>query len=180
MHSFYTCETAFSHIWTLTHFGDLQHHSDSFSISTSLNSEMSCTHLHHLRTFYHMSTHHASTHLWIFDNHPHMCYMLPEPSHLRRHTSLHIPIIFQVHYIAYPNIFLHESTHMPNIRYYPHTACRIFAIPSETLGHRFCQFYSICNALICIPKYFYCIRMRIQPFSGLHSSPSNRHLSSIL
>ena len=91
MHSFYTHETAFSHILTLTHFGDLQHHSDSFSISTSLNSKMSCTHLHHLRTFYHVSTHHASTHLRIFDNHPHMCYMLPEPSHLRRHTSLHIP-----------------------------------------------------------------------------------------
>ena len=51
MHLFYTRETAFSHILTLTHFGDLQHHSDSFSISTSSNSEMSCTHLHHLRTF---------------------------------------------------------------------------------------------------------------------------------
>ena len=96
MHSFYTRETAFSHILTLMHFRDLQHHSDSFNISTSSNSEMSCTHLHHLRTFYHVSTHHVSTHhesthLRIFDNHPHMRYMLPEPSHLLRHTSLHIP-----------------------------------------------------------------------------------------
>ena len=24
-------------------------------------------------------------------HHPHMCYMLPEPSHIHRHTSLHIP-----------------------------------------------------------------------------------------
>ena len=91
MHLFYTRETAFSHILTLTHFRDLQHHLDSFNISASSNSEMSCTHLHHLRTFYHVSTHHTSTHLRIFNNHPHMRYMLPEPSHLCRHTSLHIP-----------------------------------------------------------------------------------------
>ena len=91
MHSFYTHETAFSHILTLTHFGDLQHHSYSFNISTSSNSEMSCTHPHHLRMFYHVSMHHTSTHLRIFDNHPRMHYMLPEPSHLHRHTSLHIP-----------------------------------------------------------------------------------------
>ena len=91
MHLFYTHETAFSHILTLTHFRDLQHHSDSFNTSTSSNSEMSCTHVHHLRRFYHMSTHHASAHLQIFDNHPHMHYMLPEPSHIRRHTFRHIP-----------------------------------------------------------------------------------------
>ena len=91
MHLFYICETAFSHILTLTHFGDLQHHLDSFNTSTSSNSEMSCTHVHHLRMFYHLSTHHASAHLQIFNNRPHMYYMLQEPSHLCRHTSLHIP-----------------------------------------------------------------------------------------
>ena len=91
MHLFYTRETTFSHILTLTHFRDLQHHSDSFNTSTSLNSKMTCTQVHHIQMFYHMSMHHPSTHLQIFDNHPHMCYMLPEPSHLRRHTSLHIP-----------------------------------------------------------------------------------------
>ena len=73
------------------HFGDLQHHLDSFNTVTLLNAEMSCTHVHHLRMFYHVSTHHTSAHLWIFDNHPHMRYMLPEPSHLCRNTSLHIP-----------------------------------------------------------------------------------------
>ena len=92
MHLFYTCETAFLHILTLTHFGDLQHHSDSFNTFTSSNSKMSCIHVHHLWMFYHMSTHHTSAHLQIFDNHSHMHYMLPEPSHICRHTSLHIPL----------------------------------------------------------------------------------------
>ena len=98
------------------------------------------------------------------------------------HPQAHIPsysIIFQVHYIAYLNIFWHESTRTPNIRYSPHTARRIFATPLETLGHQFSQFYSIHNVLICIPKYFYCIRTHIQPFSGLHSFPSNQYLSPI-
>ena len=91
MHSFYTCGFAFSHILTLMHFRDLQHHSDSFNTFTFSNSEMSCTHVHHLRMFYHMSTHHTSAHLQIFDNHPLMCYMLPELSHICRHTSFCIP-----------------------------------------------------------------------------------------
>ena len=90
------------------------------------------------------------------------------------------PIIFQVHYITYPNIVLHESTRMPNIWYYPRTAHRIFAIPSETFGHQFIRLYSIPNALIRISEYFYCTRTCIQAFSSLHSSPSIRHLSSIL
>ena len=80
------------------------------------------------------------------------------------------PIIFQVHYIAYPNVFLHESTCTLNIRYYPCTAHRIFATPSETFGHQFIQFFSIPNALIHISEYFYCTRMRIHAFSSLHSS----------
>ena len=99
------------------------------------------------------------------------------------HSQTHIPsypTIFQVHYIAYPNIFLHESTHSLNIQYYPCMACRIFATPSETIGHQFSRFYSICNAFICIPKYFYCTSTHIHAFSGLHSSPSIWHLSSIL
>ena len=57
---------------------------------------------------------------------------------------------------------------------------QIFAEPLETLGNQFSQFYSICNALICIPKYFYCIRTRIQPFSGLHSFPSNWYQSTAI
>ena len=96
--------------------------------------------------------------------------------------STHIPsypIIFQVHYIAHLNIFLHESKRMPNIWYYPRTACRIFAIPSETFGHQFIQLYSIPNALIRISEYFYCTRTCIQAFSSLHSSPSIWHLPSI-
>ena len=91
MHWFYRRETAFSHILTLMHFRDLQHHLDSFNTFTFLNSEMSCTHVNHLWMFYHVSMHHASAHLWIFDNHPQMHYMLPEPLHIHRHTSLHIP-----------------------------------------------------------------------------------------
>ena len=120
-------------------------------INTSPNIQQSSTHaLHVARTF------------------------APPQTHIPLHS-----IIFQVHYIAYPNIFLHKSTRTLNIRYHPHMACRIFAIPSETLGHRFSQFHSIPNALIHISDYFYCTRTRIQAFSGLHSSPSNRHLSSI-
>ena len=90
------------------------------------------------------------------------------------------PIIFQVHYIASLNVFLHESTHTPNIRYYACMARRIFAIPSETFGHQFIQLYSIPNTLICISEYFYCTRTCIQAFSSLHSSPSIQHLLSIL
>ena len=99
------------------------------------------------------------------------------------HTQTHIPsypIKFQVHYITYPNIFLHKSTHMPNTQYYPCTACRIFATPSETFGHNFIRLYSIPNTLIHISEYFYCTRTCIHAFSSLHSSPSIRHLLSIL
>ena len=69
MHLFYTCGSAFSHILTLTHFGDLQHHLDIFNTIMFSNSEMSCTHVHHLQMFYHVSTHHGSAHLQIFNNH---------------------------------------------------------------------------------------------------------------
>ena len=99
------------------------------------------------------------------------------------HTQTHVPsypIIFQVHYITYLNIFLHKSMHMLNTRYYPCTACRIFATPSEKFGHHFIRLYSISNTLIHISKYFYCTRMHIHAFSSLHSSPSIWHLLSIL
>ena len=88
---FYTRGSAFVHILTLMHFRGLQHHSDIFNTFMFSNSETSCTHVHHLQMFYHVSTHHASAHLWIFENHPHMHYVLPEPSHICRHTSFRIP-----------------------------------------------------------------------------------------
>ena len=48
MHSFYTHGSTFLHVVTIMHFGDLQHHSDSFNTFTFSNYEMSCTHVHHL------------------------------------------------------------------------------------------------------------------------------------
>ena len=94
MHSFYTPGSAFSHILTLMHFGDLHHHSDSFNTFTSSNSEMSCIHVHHLRMFCHMSTHHASAHLQIFDV-IHTCVTCCQNLHTSADThpfiSHHIP-----------------------------------------------------------------------------------------
>ena len=98
------------------------------------------------------------------------------------HLQTHIPsysIIFQVHCIAYPNIFLHESTCTLNIQYYPCTAHRIFATPLETFGHQFTWFCSTPNTLIHISEYFYCTRTCIHAFSSLHSSPSIWHLLPI-
>ena len=99
-------------------------------------------------------------------------------AHLQTHITLY-PIIFQVYYITMTSldIFLHKSSHTPNIWYYPCMACRIFATPSEMFGHQFIWFLGIPNALICIPEYFYCARTCMCPFASLHSSPSIQHLS---
>ena len=97
-------------------------------------------------------------------------------AHLQTHITLY-PIIFQVYYITSLNIFLHKSSHTPNIWYYPCMACRIFTTPSKMFGHQFIWFLGIPNALICIPEYFYCARTCICLFASLHSSPSIQHLS---
>ena len=105
MHLFYTCGSAFSHILTLMHFGDLHHHSDSFNTFTSSNSEMSCTHVHHLRMFYHVSMHHTSAHLQIF-NIIHTCVTCCQ--NLRTSADTH-PFIF--HHI--PGTLYRISKHLP-------------------------------------------------------------------
>ena len=178
---FYTCGSAFSHIFTLMHFGGLQHHSDIFStflcsqtpkfpahMSTISEYLVTCSHITHQYISVKCST--SSTH--VLQN------ITRTFTHLQTHIPSY-PIIFQVHYIASLNIFLHESTHMPNIQYYPHTACRIFALPSETFGHQSIQFLSIPDTFICIPKYFYCARTYFHASYGLHSSPSIQHLLPI-
>ena len=169
---------AFSHILTPTHFGDLQHHSDSFNTFTPSNSEMFCTHVHHFQMFYHMSRHHHQHISKYLTSSTHVLYVARTFAHMQTHISSY-PIIFQVHYIAYPNVFLHESTRTPNIWYYPRTARRIFATSLEAFENQFTLFLSIPNTLIHISEYFYCTRMRIHAFSNLHSSLSIQHLSPI-
>ena len=143
-------------------------------------SKISCTYVHHLWISCHMFTHHTSVYLCKVFNIIYTCATTycRTFTHLQTHIPSY-PIIFQVHYIASLNIFLHESTHMPNIQYYPHTACRIFALPSETFGHQSIQFLSIPDTFICIPKYFYCARTCFHASYGLHSSPSIQHLLPI-
>ena len=122
----------------------------------------------------HVSHINTSPNIW---HHLIMCYnMLSKPLHICRHTPLCIQS-YSRYYITSLNIFLHKSSHTPNIWYYPCMACRIFATPSEMFGHQFIWFLSIPNALICIPKHFYCARTCICPFASLHSSPSIQHLS---
>ena len=60
MHLFCTHGTTFSHILTLMHFRDLQHHSDSFNTFTFSDSEIFCIHVHHLQMFYHISKYSTS------------------------------------------------------------------------------------------------------------------------
>ena len=107
MHFFYTHGPSFSHILTLTHFGGLQHHSDSFNTSTFSNSEMSCTHVHHLQMFYHVSTHHTSAHLWIF-NIIHTCAMCCQ----NFRTSADIPPLCNPSYSRYTISHLQTSSCM--------------------------------------------------------------------
>ena len=105
MHLFYTHGSAFLHILTLMHFGGLQHHLNIFNTIMFSSSKMSCTHVHHFRTFYHVSMHHTSAHLWIF-NIIHTCVTCCQNLHTSADTH---PFIF--HHI--PGTLYCISEHLP-------------------------------------------------------------------
>ena len=159
MQSFYTCGTTFSHIVTPIHFRGLQHHSDIFNTFTFTHSEMSCTQVHHLWIFYHVSMHHTSAHLWIFDSiytGAMCCQNLPISADTHLFISHHIP-----------GTLYCISEHLPA---WKHTYAKYPVLSMNGMQN-------IC--MIHISQYFYCAKTGTCTFSSLHSSPSIWHLSSV-
>jgi len=137
---------------------------------------MSCRHIHHLRRFYYVFTHHASLHLQIFDtSYPHATTHL---KNLCRHAYPY-PIASSkplVHCPTSPNIIPTRTSLALNIQYYSHTPHRLFIGSSRTFGYSPFHFLGTPGALVHISEDFYCTKLCTGTHSSIYPFPSIRPL----